>query len=233
MAPKFEAPCYPGLESQLRSPKFTDVTIIAGASRSRIPCHRLILAEHSTSLSFSCSDTQTTELSIPRWEPQILQHVLRYLYTGDLEALEFDTLMNLYECAEDLGINCLMQKTLYDAVLETGRCEIILRDRSKLFKLVEKIFSLTAEEERQSYVYKGVFRLMLSMVQQDELMKEDCFLGLIREYRELGVELLKAALEGQQGTGVIHCFKEGCEGIIGEWRTCISCSSSQWGGEDW
>ncbi|KAK6498207.1 hypothetical protein TWF506_004446 [Arthrobotrys conoides] len=205
--------------------------IIAGASRSRIPCHRLILSEHSTSLAIACSDSH--EISIPRWEPQILHYVLRYLYTGDLDALEFETLMSLYECAEDLGIECLMEKVLHDVVLESGKWEVVLRDKDKLIQLVEKIFSLTAEDERQSYIYKGVFRLILAIVQQDGLMSEDWFLGLLKQYQELGIELLKASLEGEHGSGVTYCFKEGCEGIIGEWRKCKTCSSPDWGEDDW
>ncbi|KAK6519096.1 hypothetical protein TWF281_003784 [Arthrobotrys megalospora] len=202
--------------------------IIAGASRSRILCHRLILSEHSTSLAISCSDPHVTEVCIPRWEPQIVHYVLRYLYTGDLANLEFETLMNIYECAEDLGIDCLMEKVLYDVVLEAGRWEVFLRDRVKLVKLVEKIFSLTAEEERGSYIYKGIFRLLLAMVQQDGLMREEWFVNLLKEYRELGVELLKVSFEGEHGTGVTYCFKEGCEGVVGEWRKCRTCSSSDW-----
>ncbi|KAF3314411.1 hypothetical protein TWF173_004753 [Orbilia oligospora] len=206
--------------------------IVAGASRSRIPCHRLVLAEHSTSLALACSDSHATEICIPDWEPQILHYVLRYLYTGDLASLEFETLMNIYACAEDLGIECLMEKVLYDAVLEAGKWEVVLRDKDKFIQLVEKIFSLTAEDERRSYIYKGVFRLVLAIVQQDGLMAEEWFLSLLKQYHELGIELLKASLEGEHDSGVTYCFKEECDGIIGEWKKCKTCLSSDWDEDD-
>ncbi|KAK6334473.1 hypothetical protein TWF730_003687 [Orbilia blumenaviensis] len=209
------------------------MVLIAGASRSHIPCHRLILSEHSRSLALSCSDPNVTEICIPRWDPQILHYVLRYLYMGDLATLEFETLMCIYECAEDLGIDCLMQKVLYDAVLEEGRWEIVFRDKDKLVALLGKIFTLTAEEERGSYIYKALFRLLLSMMYQDELIKEEWFLNLLKEYHELGVELLKASFEGEHCSGITYCFKEGCNSVVGEWKKCKDCSSSDWDGDEW
>ncbi|KAK6347452.1 hypothetical protein TWF718_005294 [Orbilia javanica] len=207
--------------------------IIAGASRSRIPCHRLILAEHSTSLAVACSDPHTTEVCIPRWEAQIIHHVLKYLYTGELACLEFEILMNIYECAEDLGIECLMEKVLHDIVLEAGKWEVVLRDQAKLIKLVEKIFSLTADDERKSYIYKGIFRLILAIVQQDGLMEEEWFRSLLKDYRELSIELLKASLEGEDGSGLTYCFKEECGGVIGEWKKCGNCNFQDWDDNGW
>ncbi|EPS38795.1 hypothetical protein H072_7408 [Dactylellina haptotyla CBS 200.50] len=230
MAPKFEPPQYAGLESQLKNPKYTDITIIAGTCRSRIPVHRLVISEHSTVFSQSCSDPHVTEISLPKWEPQFLHFVLRYMYTGKLENHDFDTMMTIYECAKDLRIEALMESVLYTTVLDAGRWEYILRERGNLSKLVEEIFTLTTKEERASYVYQSIFRLIVAIARQEALMKEEWFLDILKQYKEFCTELLKASFGGVDGTGIVECFRDGCHGVIGEWKQCRVCenNSSVW-----
>ncbi|KAF3913584.1 hypothetical protein ABW20_dc0107485 [Dactylellina cionopaga] len=134
----------------------------------------------------------------------------------------------IYECAEDLGIDSLMEFVLYTIVWGSEGWESLLKDRVKLGKLVEKIFTLTAEEERVSHIYKSFFRLIIAMIQQEGLMSESWFLELLGKYKEFGIELLKASFKGADGTGVIECLREGCGGVVGEWKKCQVCSGSVW-----
>ncbi|KAK6330390.1 hypothetical protein TWF696_003487 [Orbilia brochopaga] len=226
MPPVFTPPPFPGFGSQLRNPMFSDITLVVGASAVSIPCHRLIIAEHSLRLAPACADPHTRELVISRWEPETIQLVLQYLYTGSVDYHAFDTMMVVYECAKDLEIGCLMEHVIYMVVLGGGRWEVVMSDTRMLTILLEKIFSLTREVERGKAVYRRVFTLLAAVVQQQGLMKEVWFTDLMRSHSGLAPELLRAVLLGEDETGRIGCFHEGCDEIIGEWRKCYSCAGS-------
>ncbi|KAF3908818.1 hypothetical protein ABW21_db0209924 [Orbilia brochopaga] len=132
-------------------------------------------------------------------------------------------MMTVYKCASDLEIGCLMEWVIYTVVLETGRWEAVMCDPRMLSSLLGEIFTLTGMEDRAGGVYRRFFALLAAVVQQRGLIREPWFFNLVSAHPALGQELLRATLLGEDGTGRLGCFRDGCTGIIGEWRKCQSC----------
>ncbi|KAK6542708.1 hypothetical protein TWF694_006651 [Orbilia ellipsospora] len=219
----FEPPRTAGFQSHFNATKWSDITLITGTARIRIRAHRLVLSEYSRWLAISCADPNVTAICIPRWESQIIHFVMRYMYTGSLDNVGFETMMDIYECAKDLEIQSLMDAVLHTVLLDSGKWEQVLSDRYKMWKLLSLIFDLTTEKERRSGLYPRIFKLIAAKMYQDNLLQEDWFVDLIKGNSELGLELLKAPFEKDQNAGTISCYRRGCRSLIGEWNPCFEC----------
>ncbi|EWC46671.1 hypothetical protein DRE_04158 [Drechslerella stenobrocha 248] len=236
MVMQFEEPPYPLLESQLNQPTFTDITLVVGADQTRIPCQRLILAENCKELAASCSDLKTTEIPLPRYDPDTVRSALRYFYTNrlqpsDFNTMNFNTLMVVYECAKGLGSQSLMERVIYE-ILEESRGNnqwgFSMRSSRQVSKMVESIFTLTTEGERQSPIYRSFFDYLAAIAFQENFTRDLWFTDLLRNYTDLGVELLKATF-GAANVGYdwmpvsIMCSGNGCDATVGLWTRCKAC----------
>ncbi|KAF3903647.1 hypothetical protein AA313_de0206137 [Arthrobotrys entomopaga] len=226
----FDLAHHAGFQSHFNSTKWSDITLVTGTARIRIRAHRIVLSEYSRWLATSCADPKVTEICIPRWESQIIYFVMRYMYTGELDDVGFETMMDIYQCAKDLEIEKLMDAVLYAVVLDLGKWEQVLSDKYKLGKLISQIFIWTTEKERRSDVYTAIFKLIVAKAYQDNLLRESWFVDLIKWNSEFGLELLKASFGDRQIIGTIDCYRRGCHGVIGEWSPCIKCQYNPYRG---
>jgi len=193
--------------SLLGSEAWSDVDILVGADRARLPAHKVILASRSkvfsAMLQAPMKEATTGEIVLDDLELPLVQELLRFLYTGSLEFREEQSSMgalSLLKVAHRFEVESIVEHCIpiivSDLAVETAADILIEADAVNCIPLREQCTTYILEHATEVQSTLGFKRLAQTRPQ----LMLDLFAALVASVRQQhSVDIPSISLEAVAG----------------------------------